>query len=232
MNSIEGDSVVSSSPAGRRSTPRPADRLPSQSAHTPSIVAVTERQRADLWKVVSLAVCLLSFLLAWLSIRAGRATERVLVLDPAGNVYAGPLETLSESRDFFQTTTLFAVNAALQRSPAGFDLYDLLKLYFTPRAVQKLEEDLQRRREDVRTRNLQQKPLIETVGAPVKAGSNRLVEVRGRVVCVGAYAGQSFYDEPPFSMVLVFRKNPNLGKAGAYPWICDDFELRLNDSPK
>lgn len=230
-DSSRKDGSAAASPSVR-STPRPADRQPSASAHTPSVVALAERGRADLWKGIALGVCLLALGLAWLTIRAGRATERILVLDAAGNVYAGPLETLAESRDFFQTSALFAVNAALQRSPAGFDLYDLLKLYFTPRALQKLEEDLQRRREDVRLRNIQQKPLIETVGAPVRAGANRLVEVRGRVVSAGAYAGRTFYDEPPFTLVLVFRRNPNLGAAGAYPWICDDFELNLNDTPR
>jgi hypothetical protein len=153
-------------------------------------------------------------------------------MDPSGNLHSGPAQAMADSRSFFHVTSLYAVNAALQRSPAGFDLYEMLGLYFTPRAVQKIEEDYQRRREDIRLRNLQQKPLIETVGEPVPAGDTRIVEVKGRLVSAGAYAGRTFYDEPPFTIVLTFRKNSDFSKAGAYPWVCEDFDLDLQDPPK
>lgn len=199
------------------------------SRHTPSHLALCERRRADLWRIVAIAVCLLALLLAFLIVRAGRSSEQILVMDSQGNILAGPLEPLSSSKGFFTTTALCATNAALQRSNAGFDLYDLLRLYFAPRALQKLEDDLQARIEDIRRRNLQQKPLIESIAAPVVAGDARLVEVRGRLVSAGAFGGQAFYNEPPFVLLLTFRRNPNLGQAGAFPWICHDVDLSIKD---
>ncbi len=210
-----------------RVTPRPGENPLPRPKHTPGALAISERQKADFWKLVGLGTSLASLMLAFLVIQAGRATERVYVLDSAGSLYTGLLEPISESRGYFNIAALYATNAALQRSTAGFDLYEVLKLCFTSRAVQKMEDDLQSVREDIRRRNLQQKPLIDSIGDPVTAGSARLVEVRGRLVCAGAYAGRSFYDEQPFVLLLTFRRNSDLGKAAAYPWICDDFDLTV-----
>jgi len=203
---------------------------PGAREEAPSYRALKDRQVAEAWRFIALGSCLAALLLAFLIVRAGRSEERVFVLDPAGNVLAGPSESMAESRGFFTLTALYCANTALQRSAEGFDLYELLRLYYTPRAVQRLEEDWQAKRDDANARNLQQKPLVDSIGEPVRAGAKRIVEVRGRVVSAGAYAGRSFYDELPFTLVLTLRRNPDLGKAGAYPWICEDFDLTMKEA--
>lgn len=211
----------------RRRVPR-GETLP-VSATRPAVLALEDRRKAELWKRLSLATCLAALVVSYLSIRAARAEERILVLDPAGNVLAGPAEGLAESRGFFTLTSLYCTHTALQRSAEGFDLYELLTLYFSARAVQKLEEHWQAQRDDARARNLQQKPVVDLVGEPVKAGNHRVVETRGRIIRAGAYAGRSFYEEIPFTLVLSFRRNPDLGKAGAYPWICEDLDIQAGE---
>jgi hypothetical protein len=66
----------------------------------------------------------------------------------------------------------------------------------------------------------------------VATGPARTVEVRGRIIAAGAYANRSFYDELPFTLVLGFVRNPDLGKSGAYPWICQDAELRIVETAR
>lgn len=210
-----------------RPTPRQGDNPQPRPSHTPSFLAISERKRADRWKTLAIVVCLGALALSYLTIRAARSTELVHVMDPLGNMYAGPLEPLSSSKKFFGITAIYATNAALQRSAAGFDLSEVLKLYYTPRAVAKLQIDQQKRQEDVRRRNLQWKPIIDAISDPVPAADTRIVEVRGRVVMAGAYANRSFYDEPPFTLVLTFVRNPDLGKTAAYPWICNDVDLKI-----
>jgi len=223
----EGSGVVA------RGAPRPVLRedsaLVTRAPRRPAELALSDRSRAELWRAACVFFMLASAMVSYLSIRAARTEERVFVLDPAGNVLAGPSESMAESRGFFSLTALHCTNAVLQRSPEGFDLYELLRLYFTPRAVQKLDEDWLARKEDAQSRNLQQKPLVERIGEPVKAGAERIVEVRGRLVRAGAYAGRSFYDELPFSLVLTYIRNADLGKAGSYPWVCKDFVLSIKE---
>lgn len=221
-------SLADASGADRsRPTPRQGDQPQPPSRHTPSALALSERRRADCWRNLSLLVCLVALALSYLAIRAGRATEVVHVMDPLGNMYAGPLEPLADSKGFFHVTAVYATNAALQRSPVGFDLSELLKLYYTPRAIAKLQADQKAREPDLRRRNAHWKPILEAVGDPVAAGPQRLVEVQGRLVRAGAYANRSFYEEPRFVCVLTLVRNPNLGQASAYPWVCDDIELKI-----
>lgn len=226
----DSDAAEGGTVAGRP-TPRQGDHWQPWPKHTPSALAISERRRADLWKGCAIAVCLGALGLSYLTIKAGRATELVHVMDPLGNMYAGPLEPLASSQKFFHVSAIYAANAALQRSPAGFDLFELLKLYYTPRAVAKLQDAHKHWQEDIRRRNLQWKPIIDSIGDPVRAGASRIVEVRGRIVTAGAYANRSFYDEPAFTLVLTFVRNPDLGRAGAYPWVCDEAVLKLAVAP-
>lgn len=212
-----------------RQPPRDARVEANHGCTAPVHRALSEQRRADLWRSIALLTCLAALVLCVLCVRAARSEERILVLDPAGNILSGPTEQLAESRGFFTTTALYCVNTALQRSPEGFDLYELLRVYFSPRAVQRLEEHWQQQKEDAKARNLQQKPVVDTVGEPVKAGSLRVVETRGRLVRAGAYAGRSFYEEVPFILILSFRRNPELGKAAAYPWLCEDVDLEIRE---
>lgn len=210
-----------------RPTPRQGDHPQLRPAFTPSALAISERKRADLWKNCSVLICITALALSYLTIRAGRATEMVHVMDPLGNMYSGPLEPLANSKQFFNVTAIYATNAALQRSSAGFDLFELLKLYYTPRAIAKLQEDQKKREADLRRRNVQWKPIIDSISDPIPAGATRIVEIRGRLVTAGAYANRSFYEEPAFTLVLSLIRNPDLGKAGAYPWVCNDPDLKI-----
>ena len=228
MTDALGDNIPTvGSAEQRRPTPRQGDYPQPLPRHTPSYLALAERRRAERWKTCSLLVCLAALALAWCVVRAGRATELVYVMDPLGNMYAGPVEPLADSKRFFNVTAIYATNAALQRSPAGFDLSELLKLYFTTRAIGKLEEDNKVRLADIRRRSLQWKPIIDSISDSVPAGSARIVEVHGRLVMAGAFANRTFFSEPSFTLVLTFVRNPDLGKAGAYPWVANDFVLRL-----
>lgn len=226
---LDQDQGLSEQPA-LRSTPRPGDQPLPLPKHTPSTLAISERKRADFWKTCSILVCLGALLLSYLIVKAGRATEFVHVMDPLGNMYAGPLEPLADSKKFFNVTAIYATNAALQRSSVGFDVSELLKLYYTPQAVAKLQDDQKSRQDDFRRRNLQWKPIIDSIGDPVVAGSNRIVEIKGRLVMAGAYANRSFYHEPPFTLVLTLIRNPDLGKAGAYPWVCSEADLKIEET--
>lgn len=210
-----------------RPTPRQGDYM--QKAK-PAALALTERARADMWRAVALGSMALALVMTWLIVSAARTTEKVFILDGVGNLTYGPLEEMALSKGFFNSLAIQSANVALQRSPAGFDLYDLVKTYFTPRAGQKLDEDLKAYREDIKKRSLQEKPIIEFISEPIAAaGSTKIIEVKGRQVLAGAYSGRVFYDEQSFTLTLTFDRNPDLGKAAAYPYVVSDFNLTFGN---
>lgn len=215
-----------------RKTPRQGDYDQPLSKHTPTALALTERQRAEFWKMFAIGTLFVALVLSWLIVQAGRSTEQIFVMDAAGNITAGPLDSLSRSKGYFNMTSIVGANVMLQRSPSGLDLYDMVKLYCSSRAAEKLADNVKKYEEDIKKRNLQEKPIIDVISEPIEAGHSRLVEVKGRVVIAGAYSGKSFYDEKEFTLTLTYGRNPDLGKAGAYPWIIEDFDLSYSGEAK
>lgn len=160
-----------------------------------------------------------------------QSTERIWVLTGSGGLYAGPLDRLDRSREFFTETALLASQAALQWSAAGFDLPELLKLYFRPAQIVGLQKELAGRLDDIRARSLSTKPLIHSVSDPVPDGDARLVQVRGVLATSGHFGGRPIYEEPTFMLSLRFKRNPDLGAAGRYPWQVVESTLVLGGEP-
>lgn len=169
-------------------------------------------------------------LLGWLGSRERSKEERIWVMTGSGGVYSGPLEPLAGSRAFFAEAALVATQAALQWSPAGLDLPELVKIYFHPRAAAQVDEALKGQMEDVRARSLQTKPLIHSLSDPVADGEARVVEVQGVLARNGLFAGRLLYEEPSFRLNLRFLRNKDLAKAVQHPWVVGDFHLALGDT--
>ncbi len=210
---------------GTRETPREGDSPRPRPPFTPSRLLLAEHQRAGLVKHLTLVVLFAGLLLIWRVVALLTGEQRVMVIDPVGGVTQGPIEPLATSRSYFSITSLNAVHAALQRSSAGFDLLELLPLYFDSRARTALETHLSDRQEDYKRRRLSTKPVIESITPPEPAGNARVVRVTGRLQTTGLVNGRVFYEEPPFEMILLFRPNSDLSNKATMPWVVDDFEL-------
>ncbi len=214
----------------RRETERDGDAVRPRPAFTPAQRWLSEHQRAARTKNVTIAVLLAGLLVSWLTVRAAVSDQKAIVIDPVGGVTVGPLESLSNSRGFFDITTINATQVALQRSTVGFDLQDLLPLYFTSRARRTLDEDQSHRAEEVRRRHLSTKPVISQITPPEPAGDAKIVKVAGKLQITGVVNGRVFYDDPPFELLLVFRSNADLANRAAMPWLVDEIDLAVASS--
>jgi hypothetical protein len=181
------------------------------------------------WRIAC-GCSLLSIAGLLLGLSSMRSTERIWVLPGSGGVYAGPLERLDQSVSFFNESALLASQCALQWSSAGFDLPELLHVYFHPKAVAALQTSLDTRMPDIRKRSLNAKPLIQSVSEPISAAGARIVEVRGVLAISGQFAGRLIYEEPTFKLSLRFSRNLDLGQASRYPWIVADVSLEMEDA--
>lgn len=208
-----------------RETPREGDGLRPRPAFTPAKFLLSDHQKSVRDKNITIVLLLVGLIVVWLTISSSNSERQVLVIDPIGGVTQGPLEPLAASKGFFAITSINATQAALQRSSVGFDLQEMLPLYFSAKARRVLEEHLSAHLDDIRRRRLSVKPVIDSITPAQPAGDTRVVKVGGRLQTSGAVNGRLFYDEPPFELVLVYRSNPDLGNKAAMPWVADEIDL-------
>ncbi len=213
-----------------RSTAREESGTRPGPVFTPSRLLLTQHQRGLRDKNITIAALLAGLIMVWFCLRAASTEPKIMVIDPAGSLIQGPVESLAMSKGFFAITGINAAQAALQRSTIGCDLQDLLPLYFSARARHTIEEDVNARSADVRRRKLSTKPLIDSITPPDVAGDKRVVKVSGRLQTTGAVNGHVFIDEPPFELVLVFKMNTDLANQAAMPWVVDEIELALGSA--
>jgi|GEM_PF-3025335 len=195
---------------------------------TPAKYLLSDHQKTVRDKNITIGVLLAGLVLIWMTISSSSAEKQVLVIDPVGGLTQGPLEPLAASKGFFSITSINATQAALQRSSVGFDLQEMLAIYFSAKARRTLEENLSTHSEDVRRRHLSTKPVIDSITPAEVAGDTRVVKVGGRLQTTGAVNGRAFYDEPPFELILIYRVNPDLGNKAAMPWVIDEIDLALD----
>lgn len=194
---------------------------------TPAKHLLSDHQKTVRGKNITIGVLFAGLVLVWMTISSSSSEKQVLVIDPVGGLTQGPLEPLAGSKGFFSITSINATQAALQRSSVGFDLQEMLPIYFSAKARRTLEENLAVYREDIRRRRLSTKPVIDSITPPEVAGDSRIVKVGGRLQTNGAVNGRVFYDEPPFELILVYRVNADIGNKAAMPWVVDEIDLAL-----
>ncbi len=210
-----------------RETPREGESLRPRPAFTPAKQWLSDHQKTVRDKNVTIGLLFAALVLVWMTVSSSSGEKQILVIDPVGGLTQGPLEPLATSKGFFSITSINATQAALQRSSVGFDLLEMLPIYFSARARQTLEEDLSTNLEDIRRRRLSSKPVIDSITPAQSAGDTRVVKVGGRLQTSGAINGRVFYDEPPFELILVYRVNSDLGNKAAMPWVVDEIDLAL-----
>ncbi len=213
-----------------RETGREGDSPRPRPPFTPAHRWLSDHQRAIRDKNITIGVLFAGLILVWLTIHAATADQKALVIDPVGGVTLGPLESLSSSRGYFDITTINCTQVALQRSTVGFDLQDLLPVYFSAKARRTLDEDLSRRFDEVRRRRLSTKPVISLITPPETAGDAKIVKVAGKLQITGVVNGRVFYDDPPFELLLVYRSNADLANRAAMPWLVDEIDLAIATS--
>lgn len=159
----------------------------------------------------------------------GRA-EKIFVLDAGGNVHYGPLVSLSGAEEMLQTVSVLATETALSRSSVGFDLPEFLRPLFLPSAMRTLSADLDAQQEDLRTRNLHQKPVVASIKGPVAVRGSKRMEITGKLIRSGMYSDRAIYEEADFTLALTFSRNPNIGAVACYPWVVSSIDLTVEDA--
>lgn len=182
---------------------------------------------ARLWCLVAVVAVGCCAVQPFLIIRAYRARERVIVLDPSGTFHVSPLLGFEEATKLHEQHALLACLALFQRNPAGFDYPDLLDKLFLPEAAAKARAELSASSEEFAAKSYHQKAEVLKLTVLETRENRVLVQAEGQLIRTGVVKDQTFTEAPGFTVRFTFARNPNLAANGRYPLAVWNYDVTL-----
>jgi hypothetical protein len=178
-------------------------------------------------KYIAYAVAFMSLLvcigvLGW-TFRTSKLQERFIALDGSQTFHIG-YASLDQS-PVYHTSALMAAQAHYQRSPVGLDLPELAQAMYSRKAYDSLNSEVRAQVEDLRVRNIHQKPEISEIRALREREGIRFLEVRGELLRSGSFQGMPIAEAEPFAILFALQRNPNLGQRGQYPYVVVNYQV-------
>jgi hypothetical protein len=158
-----------------------------------------------------------------------RAKPYVFVVDGAGTMHFGPMELLQPTATVYTTTTLWATQALLQRSPIGFNLPELVNAYFRADAAQKAKADLDAQMPAIQAQQLHTFPEVSEYRLVREAGAVIVMKAKGQLIRTGNLSEQQMRQPAlPFEVNLMIAPNPRLGQKDSVPFVVRDFAYKID----
>jgi len=161
----------------------------------------------------------------FLSIRELKKTEHVFAIDGAQTVHIGPLEINESSSSFFQNLCLLATQVALQRSPSGLDMIEFSTYLFSEPALKKIQSHLSGKIEELKYKNLHQKPEIKGLKIFQMKNGVRQFYISGSIISAGVLDSIPIVESEEFSIFIFVIRNPKINEQGMYPYIINDIQF-------
>ena len=190
---------------------------------------------------MALAILATGFAIAapFLTIRAMKQQEKVVILDPGGTLIYAPLLGFEEAGQLHAYHVRLACLALLQRNPIGPDLPDLLKrIYLEDPARKKAAALYKAQNPEFTEKQIHQKveitkiDILDTRKISDGAGeSYEAVSVRasGNLIRTGSVNKIEFREPVRFQIEFLFVRNPDLLGNGRLPLVVQDF--KYNERP-
>lgn len=172
-------------------------------------------------------LCLIFAVVAQIiTIKNVRQESKVFAIDGAGTIHVGLLEDLKSNSPLFENIALTATQVVFQRSPVGLDLLELQPHLFSELAIKKLNTDVTDQLEDLKARNLHQKPEISQIISLAEKKGVRYLQVKGTIVGAGSFQGVPITEAHEFKIFFALEANKNLSDKKRYPYIIADFTIK------
>ena len=143
--------------AARQGDNRLGMKLSAVSAITNNLVA------ARFWMLAAITFAALAAVAPYLTVRAMKQKEKVVILDPGGTMMYSPLLGFEEAGQLHAYHVRLACLALFQRNPVGPDLPDLLKRIYLEPARKKAAAMYQTRNEEFAEKQIHQKVEITKI---------------------------------------------------------------------
>ena len=189
---------------------------------------------ARFWMGLAVLAIAFAVLSPYLTIRAMKQKDKVVILDPSGTLIYAPLLGFEEAGNLHAYHARLACLALLQRNPVGPDLPDLLKrLYLEEPARKKAAAIYRAQNPEFKEKQIHQKvevtkiDILDTHKINDASGqSYETVSVRagGNLIRTGTLNGMEFREPVKFEVEFLFIRNPDLLGNGRLPLIVQDFK--------
>ena len=205
-----------------------------------AITAITNNiVAARFWMVIALICAVLAVGSPYLTIRAMKQKEKVVILDQGGTLIYSPLLGFEEAAGLHAYHVRIACLALLQRNPVGPDLPDLLKRMYLEEPARKKaaalykaqnpefkEKEIHQKVEVSKLDILDTRKMKDGVGVSYEAVD---VEAEGNLVRTGTLNKIEFREVAKFKITFFFVRNPDLMGNGRLPLVVQD--LKYEEHP-
>jgi hypothetical protein len=180
------------------------------------------------WFAFTVVVLVLSAIDRYHIISQFKERERVVIIDPAGTYYLSPLLQFQEAKQLHVQQAELAAMMFLERNPKDFDNSDLLKLLFLKKAFTKAQDERISEAVEFRSKQLHQKAEIGQIDILATRDNEVLAAVTGQIIRSGIFQDRAFTEAFPFTLRLLFIRNPNMALNGRFPTAVGDFKYEIN----
>ena len=204
-------------------------KLSAVSAITNNLVA------ARFWMLAAITFAALAAVAPYLTVRAMKQKEKVVILDPGGTMIYSPLLGFEEAGQLHAYHVRLACLALLQRNPVGPDLSDLLRRIYLEPARKKAAALYTTRNEEFAEKQIHQKVEITNIdildSRRINDSSGQTYEAvnvraRGNLIRTGTLNKLEFREPMKFQIELLFIRNPDLLGNGRLPLVVQDFKYK------
>ena len=189
---------------------------------------------ARFWMAIALICAALAVTSPYLTIKAMKQKEKVVILDQGGTLIYSPLLGFEEAAGLQAYHVRLACLALLQRNPIGPDLPDLLKrMYLEEPARKKAAALYKTQNPEFKEKEIHQKvevsklDILDTRKMKDGAGVSYEavdVEAEGNLVRTGTLNKIEFREVAKFKITFFFVRNPDLMGNGRLPLVVQDFK--------
>ena len=202
-------------------------KLSAVSAITNNLVA------ARFWMLAAIVFAALAAVAPYLTVRAMKQKEKVVILDPGGTMIYSPLLGFEEAGQLHAYHVRLACLALLQRNPVGPDLPDLLKRIFLESARKKAAAIFLAQNPESKEKQIHQKVEITKIdildSRKINDNSGQTYEAvnvraQGNLIRTGTVNKLEFREPVKFQIELLLLRNPDLLGNGRLPLVVQDFK--------
>jgi hypothetical protein len=187
-------------------------------------LARAARTRRLLWTALSVSAAFNLVFPLWDRWMESKKTA-VAILDLAsGSLIVSPLVAPASSKELIETMAAWAARALLDRSPAGFDDENTLRIVFLKAALEKAEKEWKDIKDQFLQKSLRQHVEISAIQAQAVSDRVLLVRVEGQMIITGVVNGEATQEAEPLAINFKMARNPDLGRNMRYPLAVFDYE--------